>query len=1047
VLIFRFYAQNIPYINSSIIFFGNFFSESTIKRSSSQSSGLDTISEQSSSKRRSESSSYSDETESNSSSTTSLCDEELPAGLSSLENSPRKRNFDVLKSPSMTELEKYESIRMYVENLQFDYEKGITFPEDCEKIVGPGENETKIEVEPTVNVMITIPEADNSETDGFVEEETSNIVKKSVPSNLNLLPIDTENIVSTSQLSPIPDISQYISLSTISPLMTPSFMDDTTSSMNRSIVSTSNQFDMFSSASSMDMDVNELPYFVSDEGVTNEFFERINITERPTHLDLTSFSNDYVITNEPISNEMHEVIEAPAETIKSEESTEIKELDLNDRTRYLREKSCSMDTPNHPITEDLSIRSSSDSKVSHDLNKSKRISRIIEENTAMLDRLKKTFNASASDENLDISVEDITKVSDTITNIISTMENLETIQHIDEPPIELIQFAEPSDFILSPKTLSMENILLTPVVEKSVTEITAAEISPHVKNTLARCVEVKTEPSGDTECEIKEETNNDRKKEIPNQRNKKKIGFLAKNTTFSATFDQTSDRESDDVEKSPIKSEKQIIDSLFVNQYTNREPEIVMPTKLYELDHKETANIHVSSTEKKEIPSDVPEKCATIDDLVRACETLEPKTENTPYVAHSFGLNQPETKSISLSTAFELELRRKSVETILDEPPPTKLLSISPEERKPSISKSYFNELFPVTSIKQSVSTSIAESKTVESLLTLDNETKTSISPESRRKTTPEPSISRHSSNTSSPTYPRLNEAPSDITATINSINNSIKSINLLCKRNDDEKILARLDKIINEKPHRYTRDDDLMAKSAPKILIDNQQTNDDHFDYNLFRSSRNNQRCVSPRRRNKDEDKEEYLSRVRRGDVSPSLDTSEHRAPSTNRYSYSGPDEPYTIPPPPTSNSSPFSDKLEIRHTTFTSTFYDRFLFEKSTRTDRSPLSPTVPVQITRSYLDSLRATTTVHPGSSSRVIKSAENSPSRKKTAVTFSLDTPSEAYQSNKLSTYNYSHVKSCENIPLRAGATSRLKELPTTDSHPNYTMDKTKTWNFD
>jgi hypothetical protein len=294
-------------------------------------------------------------------------------------------------------------------------------------------------------------------------------------------------------------------------------------------------------------------------------------------------------------------------------------------------------------------------------------------------------------------------------------------------------------------------------------------------------------------------------------------------------------------------------------------------------------------------------------------------------------------------------------------------------------------------------------------------------------------------------------EQPSnDITATINSIESTIKSINMLCKRNDDEKIFARLDKIINEKP-RFPTEEIRTIKSAPKIMIDNKLTSEEDYDYSSYRTSRNNQRCVSPRRR-KDENKEEYVSRVRRGDVSPAFAGDEPRTASTNRYSFPDPichdgtrySEGYesrsaSVAPP---TGSPFPDKFEIRHTTFTSTFYDRFLShkkEQNARTDKSPSSPTI---ITRSYLESLRATPT--PSTANRVIKSAENSPSRKKSSsVTFSLTT-SDAYSDNKLSSYNYSHIKSCDNIPTNLRA--KVDEFPSNDKNSNYRSEtRANPWN--
>lgn len=71
--------------------------------------------------------------------------------------------------------------------------------------------------------------------------------------------------------------------------------------------------------------------------------------------------------------------------------------------------------------------------------------------------------------------------------------------------------------------------------------------------------------------------------------------------------------------------------------------------------------------------------------------------------------------------------------------------------------------------------------------------------------------------------------------------------------------------------------------------------------------------------------------------------------------------------------SKSCYMDKFEIRHTTVTSTFYDRYLYQKKERNIKLDKSPSSPV-ITANYLDSLRI-----PPITDRNSKSAENSPSR--------------------------------------------------------------------
>lgn len=85
-------------------------------------------------------------------------------------------------------------------------------------------------------------------------------------------------ITSTSQLSPIADISKYLSISSISPLKTPSLHFDYTDLISCTKENENNS---------------EYKFSITDEGVTNEYFERVNIVERPKYLDLSySFLNN-----------------------------------------------------------------------------------------------------------------------------------------------------------------------------------------------------------------------------------------------------------------------------------------------------------------------------------------------------------------------------------------------------------------------------------------------------------------------------------------------------------------------------------------------------------------------------------------------------------------------------------------------------------------------------------------------------------------------------------------------------------------------------------
>ncbi|XP_037954566.1 uncharacterized protein LOC119684574 isoform X2 [Teleopsis dalmanni] len=117
---------------------------------------------------------------------------------------------------------------------------------------------------------------------------------------LEPLQVETNNlnvpaITSTSQLSPLPDIQTYLGNNTISPLPTPKLLFlDSTNSLGSGDGDECKKFD------------------VSDDGVTNQYFERVNSVERPNKLDLfyslneeDSIRNAYVDTEEPPINEEH----------------------------------------------------------------------------------------------------------------------------------------------------------------------------------------------------------------------------------------------------------------------------------------------------------------------------------------------------------------------------------------------------------------------------------------------------------------------------------------------------------------------------------------------------------------------------------------------------------------------------------------------------------------------------------------------------------------------------------------------------------------------
>lgn len=214
---------------------------------------------------------------------------------------------------------------------------------------------------------------------------------------------------------------------------------------------------------------------------------------------------------------------------------------------------------------------------------------------------------------------------------------------------------------------------------------------------------------------------------------------------------------------------------------------------------------------------------------------------------------------------------------------------------------------------------------------------------------------------------PSLTEAK-DIFETLSSIKNTIQNIDSLCQ-----------DERRPKSPYNNRKDSSYAAPSyGNNSITDIHSTKKTTYDFTKTefmpsRYSRDRSRDVSPRRRLQEDDKKEYESRSRR-DMSISLS---HK-PTLNAVDLSGESKTtdYSYIPNLTfslSNCSPVkSNKFEIRHTTVTSTFYDRFLSQKKERSTKLDKSPSTPV-ITRTYLESLR------PPSKDRNSKSAENSPSR--------------------------------------------------------------------
>ncbi|XP_049280596.1 uncharacterized protein LOC125762489 isoform X2 [Anopheles funestus] len=265
-----------------------------LKKSASASSAISNLSETGSSggdgssgtrpgalKRRSESSSYSEESDAESSTSTSLCDDDnQPLSASSLEASPMKRR--ITPESIIREVPDEDKLVVIVPSdseLTDIKEEPSSYGDDDE-----GELSKTSELD-----LQIVSELLSPASDGALEQAPKLSPIVPLPSELEDKSLSIA-ITSTSQLSPIPDISKYVSMSTISPLKTPSSLMDYSDYLAN--IPSDNTVTVEATKSSTPMvevariEPEPESFKVSDEGVTNELFERINAAERPSKLDL-----------------------------------------------------------------------------------------------------------------------------------------------------------------------------------------------------------------------------------------------------------------------------------------------------------------------------------------------------------------------------------------------------------------------------------------------------------------------------------------------------------------------------------------------------------------------------------------------------------------------------------------------------------------------------------------------------------------------------------------------------------------------------------------
>ncbi|XP_053689421.1 uncharacterized protein LOC128738353 [Sabethes cyaneus] len=271
-----------------------------------------------------------------------------------------------------------------------------------------------------------------------------------------------------------------------------------------------------------------------------------------------------------------------------------------------------------------------------------------------------------------------------------------------------------------------------------------------------------------------------------------------------------------------------------------------------------------------------------------------------------------------------------------------------------------------------------------------------------------------------------LKQSNANLSATLSSIESSIKAIDGLCDH-DSEVQSNRINDTIHNL-EKSLRQFDSFHVETPLVLVHDCSNNNRCRPSSTNRPSRSRKRReYSPRRKKgKDRDEKGTLHNQIDNSTEYSSDnlSSDRESPKTytfhSYYSTSPPITPRVVSPVANPDEN---DKFTRRPFCFKSTSHDRYLLQKNVqflRFDKSPSSPIIP----KSCLESLIPAT---PIASGRTTRSAENSPSfhtqnigaHSATAhnTTSSVQGSSMRQQSRQCEN-DYSHLnKSCENILMR------------------------------
>lgn len=1020
----------------------------SLSATSSQSNISEQENKTSPMRNRSESSSYSDESDSSSSTSTSLCDDEnlRYSQSSSVEQSPIKKKL----SPDIEvpEFNKNEEIQKYIDGIKTSFlspSNDNIFGEEETKFVKPVKDgvdeeasDLLIDFEQCLEITASSPTT--------VVDQTKPLVVIEAHQKDNLSP--TNKISSISQLSPIPDISTYISMSNISPLRTPS----------SSTVDYSNYITDIHHRSNRTEGGEQMKYAVNEEGVTNEFFERVNL-DRPTKLDISEKYEPMKIIKRSPPQPTHELpylttpILPPCTdissisidrspiiaTAKSEEDDLVYDIKSSDRLMFLNKKSVSLDEPTKDREHSFRPTSCPEPRGEPNLiaeRNSDKVLKIIQENSMILHRILKKNSTQIDDESSEHFTKLLKATEDLLDDKLCFEEKLNTEKECSESFSRLLKETEG----LLDQTEKEESPRFDPEQHSSENFGRILKQTEDLLNSKMRGEQKRSETFAKL---FKKSTNDSFEGEHDNlnenisteQKRSEVFEKLFKSSSSSSSEEQQqfsgddkpnlldirSDRERSETFSKIFKSNDDLMNEINAEidgdgKKDGGEPEYDDDGDVDEDESKDKVE-NLRKTPELIVPDRemIEEKLKrdeeypnTLSAFLKDSEMLlEGDIEIKPNMPQAISTEEIIIKKEAEDISEEVSKLLDSIESEFntDDDLVSKCLVMTSSTENPMVN-------MDTPEIKHKTNEMVLPNLIGDLLISDEKRTI-----EEKKVISPEDNL--------------------NISKTLTSIEQTIKSINQICKTADDERNIkyqtiiecAKLEpKELKEGRHYEKKSSFVQAPpSAPSInLIDcDMELNDDlkknyeRFDndsairsLSVSRMTRDIKREPSPRRRKYDyieecvsraersaSSYEKILDRIENDSSSSNSDYKKLKYPQAGSIGYHNYDVPHRKPP----------EKPEIRHTTVTCTFYDRYLLqkqeEKNIRLDSKSPEPLTSPMITKSYLESLRP---------DRVTKSAENSPSRNKFESNLIVKPISIVPPFDYRPGDSISHVKSCDNI---------------------------------